>query len=142
MPRVIGVGRMADNERALSLILTDAPSDDDLRAIHEHLRGWGRKPSSAPAMAAAPTRCQHREFSAQVNVTRLTDGDDGPVTGHTTDITVRCIECGLPFRWRGIPFGSSPHHPCLSVDGLELRAPIEPAYTSEIMGMPLVAGTA
>lgn len=86
--------------------------------------------------------CEHMNFEARVNVTRLLDRDGGPVTGYTTDITVKCRECGLPFRWLGVPFGLHPSAPRLSVDSQELRAPIEPAYTVEILGHPLKSGTA
>lgn len=35
-----GVGRMADNPRALLVILTDEPSDDDIRSLHDHMKKW------------------------------------------------------------------------------------------------------
>ena len=38
-PRVRGVGRMFDNDRALLLMLASKPTDDDLRAIHDVLKG-------------------------------------------------------------------------------------------------------
>ena len=87
-------------------------------------------------------RCQHAGFSVQANVTRLTDGDGGPVTGYTTDITVKCADCGLPFRWLGLPGGSHHSEPRVSADALELRAPIEPAHVPEIMGIPTISGRA
>ena len=85
--------------------------------------------------------CQHEEFQVRSNVTRLTD-DAGIVTGYTCDFMVHCIQCELPFRFRGDRYGSSPHHPALSADGLELRTPIEPQHTKEILGRPLRSGTA
>jgi hypothetical protein len=86
--------------------------------------------------------CPHMNFSAKVDVTRLTDTDDGPVSGYTTDISVHCAECGLPFRFMGLSAGSHYAEPRVSIDGTELRAPIEPAYTLELAGHPLVAGSA
>lgn len=38
--RVRGVGRMGDEPRALLLCLNENPTDDELRALHEHLRWW------------------------------------------------------------------------------------------------------
>ena len=38
--RVRGVGRDADDERTLFVVFDRAPSDDDLRAVHERLRGF------------------------------------------------------------------------------------------------------
>lgn len=86
--------------------------------------------------------CQHEKFAVQGTVVRLTEGENGPVTGYTVDFTVRCDVCHMPFRFRGDQYGSSPHHPCLSADGLELRAPIEPEIVKEILGHPLRSGTA
>jgi len=86
--------------------------------------------------------CEHEHFKSMVRVGRLTDRDGGPVTGYTSEIHIECAECGLPFRFIGKQFGSSPFEPMLSADGLELRAPIEPAHVIEICGQPLRAGTA
>lgn len=69
--------------------------------------------------------CEHLSFKAQLDVIRLTD-NSGNVTGYTTDISVHCAECMKPFEWVGVPGGVSPAHPCVSADGLELRAPIRP----------------
>lgn len=69
--------------------------------------------------------CEHSKFNAEVKTVRLTD-DDGKITGYTTDITISCAECFKPFRWVGVPMGYSVNQPMVSIDGLELRAPIEP----------------
>lgn len=68
--------------------------------------------------------CDHKNFTTQVNTTRLTD--KGNVTGYTTDITIHCSDCLKPFQWIGVPMGYSAGQPMVSVDGLELRAPIKP----------------
>lgn len=73
------------------------------------------------------TACAHLNFAANVKVGRLTNGDDGPVTGYTADVTVKCAECGLPFRFIGLGAGNHFAEPRVSIDGTELRAPIEPA---------------
>lgn len=86
--------------------------------------------------------CEHFNFATQANVFRLSDIEGGPITGFKLDLTVKCADCGLPFRFKGLPFGSHPHEPRLSVDSEELRAPIEPAYTTEILGQPAVSGRA
>lgn len=87
-------------------------------------------------------RCAHERFVCKADVGRLTEIEGGPVTGYCVDVRILCDECGLPFRWRGVEAGYSVHEPKVSVDGLDLRAPLEPAYVTEIMGMPLKAGTA
>lgn len=38
--KVRGVGRMADEPRALLVALSERPTDDDIRSLHEFLRGW------------------------------------------------------------------------------------------------------
>jgi hypothetical protein len=38
LPRVLGVGRVADNAKALIVYFEWEPSDDDLRVLHESLR--------------------------------------------------------------------------------------------------------
>lgn len=79
-------------------------------------------------------------FDAYTRVGRLTETEGGPVTGYAADITIKCRDCGLPFRFRGLAAGSHYAEPRVSADGTELRAPLEPAYTVEICGQPLVAG--
>jgi hypothetical protein len=73
------------------------------------------------------TTCEHLEFACRVAVSRLSTTEEGPVTGYSADVTVRCAVCGLPFAWLGLPIGLSPKEPRTSFDGLELRAPIIPS---------------
>lgn len=87
-------------------------------------------------------RCIHARFVASVSVGRLSDVVDGPITGYTANVTVKCEQCNLPFRFLGSEFGSHPREPRLSADSCELRAPIEPAHVTEILGMPVRSGTA
>jgi hypothetical protein len=76
---------------------------------------------------ASVTACKHEAFTAKVSVGRLTREDNGPVTGYTADITINCVECGLPFRFIGVAAGNHWAEPRVSIDGTELRAPLEPA---------------
>lgn len=69
--------------------------------------------------------CDHLIFEASVDVLRLTETEGGPVTGYAADIRVRCVDCGEHFTFLG-PAGLSRAAPMVSVDGLELRAPIVP----------------
>lgn len=71
--------------------------------------------------------CQHEAFSCSAKVGRLSHDEGGPVTGYVADITVNCAQCGLPFRFIGMAAGNHHSEPRVSVDGTELRAPIEPA---------------
>ncbi len=40
--RVRGVGRVADEPRALLVALSERPTDDEIRSVHDFLRGWRR----------------------------------------------------------------------------------------------------
>ncbi len=65
--------------------------------------------------------CTHPEFAANVVVNRFED------TGRfNAEVRVSCIACGESFRFLGVPAGLLTDRPAVSVDGLELRAPIEP----------------
>jgi len=79
--------------------------------------------------------CPHENFDVRVVVNRITDTDDGPVTGYSADIKVNCDDCGEPFRWIGPLAGQSPHLPMVSVDETELRAPLRPATADPDFGL-------
>ncbi len=70
--------------------------------------------------------CGHMNFACQVDVMRLTDGDEGPITGYSADVRIQCADCNERFRFIGLPMGSAPDRPMVSFGGVELRAPIEP----------------
>ena len=88
------------------------------------------------------TKCKHMQFAAQVNVGRLSEKEGGLITGYAAGIRIECAECGIPFRFIGLDYGSSPHEPKVSADATELRAPIEPEYVPEILGISEVRGNA
>lgn len=71
--------------------------------------------------------CTHKNFKVTANIMRLSHEEGGPVNGFSADVSVKCTDCGLPFRFVGLPAGSHFAEPRVSPDGLELRAPIEPA---------------
>ncbi len=66
--------------------------------------------------------CDHtKRHYAHVAVIHLADSG-----GFTTDIKIWCADCGVPFRFKGLPCGASPSEPMCSVVGEEARMPIEP----------------
>ena len=71
--------------------------------------------------------CRHENFRCDAHIGRLSETEGGPITGYTAGITVECADCGLQFRFIGVPAGNHHSEPRVSVDGKELRAPIEPA---------------
>lgn len=71
--------------------------------------------------------CKHERFHADVNVNRLLD------TGKfMAEIHIRCVECGEPFRFIGLPAGVHFEWPTVSIDETTLHAPIEPEGAKRI----------
>lgn len=71
--------------------------------------------------------CEHQRFQIGGTVSRLTKDDDGPVTGYSLDVTVRCDECKEPFHFIGLPHGMSlVGGAYASIDETELRIAIAP----------------
>lgn len=79
--------------------------------------------------------CQHMDFSARVEVGRLTQDDnpDAPVVEYRVDLTVQCAHCQEPFTFKGLPAGYSPHKPTVNVDGTEARLSIAPLSESNLI---------
>jgi hypothetical protein len=91
----------------------------------------------SPAPLDPDRACPHFNFNAVTAVNRITRCEGGPVEGYYADITIVCADCGEAFQWIGLPAGLRPDQPCVSVDGLELRAPLRPASAEERFGLDL-----
>lgn len=61
-PKVNGTARMFDNARALMVIMEREPTDDEMRAFDDAIKGWGTSPPAAPQPEAQPvavvTECE------------------------------------------------------------------------------------
>jgi hypothetical protein len=67
-------------------------------------------------------KCEHKNFHANVMVNRIED-----IGRFTADITIRCIDCNLPFEFVGVDeCGLSYEHPTVNPSAQELRVPIKP----------------
>lgn len=66
-------------------------------------------------------KCAHMNFNANVVVNRLED-----IGRFSADVTINCTECGMPFRFCGLPMGLNLNGAAVSVDGLEARLSILP----------------
>jgi hypothetical protein len=64
-------------------------------------------------------QCSHFNFSALVKVNRLEDSGRFCV-----DITIKCVDCGEPFRFLGLPAGLDLNGASVSADGTEARMAI------------------
>ncbi len=71
--------------------------------------------------------CSHQNFKVSADINRITqkEGDLDP-SAFMADIRLECVDCGTPFEWIGVPMGLSFVRPNVSVDCLELRAPVKP----------------
>jgi hypothetical protein len=87
------------------------------------------------AQADPDKACDHPDFTATVDVNRLTATDDGTVQAYTADIRVHCAACGERFRWIGVPAGLSGARPTCSIDEAELHAPLRPASADPDFGL-------
>ena len=68
--------------------------------------------------------CLHREFVAQVDVTRLSD-PSMPLDFHA-DVRINCKECGCKMKFLGLPAGFHIKGATVSMDGTEARLAIAP----------------
>ena len=82
----------------------------------------GVKPDEFEVVAYHP--CPHKKFHANVRVNRLEDSGR-----FSADITIKCEECGEPFRFLGLPAGVDLDGAAVSVDGTEARLAIGTAET-------------
>lgn len=70
--------------------------------------------------------CEHEQWQASAKVIRLTDTEDGPVTGWTVELEVTCATCLTFMQWVGVPMGSSPSYPTVNPTAVEIRLPCRP----------------
>lgn len=68
-----------------------------------------------------PATCPHEGFRATVGVNRLEDS-----AAFLADVRIACVQCDEAFRFIGVPAGLRFDGPSVSIDELELHAPIEP----------------
>lgn len=65
--------------------------------------------------------CEHKDFTAHVEVNRLED-----ISSFAADVRITCAECGTRFRFLGLPGGLNIEGATVSFDGTEARLAIEP----------------
>jgi hypothetical protein len=65
--------------------------------------------------------CKHENFDCHVTVARIED-----IGRFMADVTIRCTQCGTPFRFIGLPSGMDFDGASVSVDACEARLAIAP----------------
>lgn len=68
--------------------------------------------------------CQHEDFEARCEVSRVTPDEGTEVVAFTLDVRVHCVACGEPFGFRGMAPGLSWGEPTRSADAQEARLPL------------------
>ena len=71
-------------------------------------------------MASEP-KCKHEEFDAAVVVNRLEDSGR-----FMADVKIKCVQCGVPMVFLGLPRGFDMNSAATDLHGTELRAAIHP----------------
>lgn len=71
-------------------------------------------------------QCDHMNFACECDVNRLQEKEGGPATRFCMDVRVKCADCGLPFRFIGLPAGLDLNGASVSVDATEGRFAIAP----------------
>ncbi len=69
-PKVNGTARMFDNARALMVIMEREPTDDEMRAFDDAIKGWGTSPPSAPEPSEAEDAARYRWLRDPKNADR------------------------------------------------------------------------
>lgn len=80
--------------------------------------------------------CEHEDFTAHVDVVRLTKVDGGEMDSMTLTVRVECVGCGQ--RLRFIPpfdVGDLAREATVSVDRCELRVPVAPENEPDGWGL-------
>lgn len=72
------------------------------------------------------SECDHANFAAEVDVNRLPEKEGGPIKRYCADVRIKCAECGLPFRFIGLPAGLDLNGAATSVDATEARLAVAP----------------
>lgn len=67
---------------------------------------------------ASEAQCPHLEFSFHIAVARIEDTNI-----KYAEVTGRCVNCGGIARFHGMPFGCTPAHPTMAIDGSDANLP-------------------
>lgn len=70
--------------------------------------------------------CTHENFACECDVNRLPTKEGGPIERYNLDVRVKCVDCGTPFRFIGLPAGLDLNGAAVSVDATQGRFAIAP----------------
>ena len=75
----------------------------------------------------SPAECEHASIRATVTVVKYAEYQRDGEDNRMAEIVMRCTECGVPFRFNGVPGGVHPRAARCGVAAVQLRAPVSPA---------------
>lgn len=106
----------------LVFVQTGTTRDPEAR-VYECPKCKQREYMHPEAHNATPEQCLHNNnTSANVRIDYLED------TGrYMCEVTLKCQDCGHPFRFQGLPLGLNMNGATMAVDGLTARLAIMPA---------------
>jgi hypothetical protein len=73
-----------------------------------------------------PAKCEHETFACECDVNRLPTKEGGPIERYQMDVRVKCADCGVSFRFIGLPAGLDLNGAAVSMDACEGRFAIAP----------------
>lgn len=82
--------------------------------------------------AGASDQCPHSDLHYTLNLALF-----GNTNIRYLEITGVCKICDAPMRFRGMPFGLSPMHPTMAIDGSDVSLPVmfgDEEYDGKAMG--------
>jgi hypothetical protein len=71
-------------------------------------------------------KCPHENFSAQVDVNRLTNEKHPEALRFCAEVRIVCMDCGIPMRFIGLPTGLDLNGAAVNADATEGRFAIAP----------------
>ena len=93
-------------------------------------------PDPSPDTPSEPeVKCEHTDFVAEVDVSRLTADEGGSVGAYMAEVRIWCNDCRERFRFIGLDVGYSPRNPATRPDHQEARLPIAPASAPADFGL-------
>lgn len=123
---LLGLAKWVEKEFRLHDLAKIHTATEAERIYAEILRRLGEAQAAPPALLK-PEQCTHEQFISVVAVARVLD-----VGEFVAEVTVNCVGCGVPMRFKGVPAGFSYERPTVTIDGVELHAPIEPEYEKRL----------
>jgi len=70
--------------------------------------------------------CKHLNFKVDATVNRIAEDKKVEAGFYDLNLTVKCADCDMGFKFCGVKHGWSAQGPTVSVDDLELRCPMVP----------------